>query len=120
VLLILISGEFVIELIYGSEPKYLSSIWILPYLGVSAIVSVISAGLSIVLRASRRPSAVFWAQGAAMITTLTICVLLTSKWGIYGLANGIILSQLSFLSIAIYFTLRMYRNCVADSQTLAS
>jgi O-antigen/teichoic acid export membrane protein len=91
--IILIYSEPIITLLYGSG-RYDEFQWLNYYLVVFAIISVVSQGFAITLKALQRPDCVFYSQAGTAGITATVGSLLVWMLGLEGAAIGLNLSAL--------------------------
>ena len=87
VLIFILAGQQLIKILYCQE-YYSQFLWLIPYLGVLAIIGAAQGGFGIALKAAKRPDAIFWSQGGGSLATLTIGIFLLWQWGIRGAAIG--------------------------------
>jgi len=91
VLPILGFGEEIVTILYGNQ-EYQELSWLIPYLGLTALLSAISTACMIVLRSAEKPKLVFLSTTVSMGVTLGIGVPLVAMYGSIGLAGALVLS----------------------------
>ena len=102
VFIFILTGQQLIKILYCQE-YYSQFLWLIPYIGVLAIIGAAQGGFSIALKATKRPDAIFWSQGGGSLATLTVGIFLLWQWGIRGAAVGYLISATIAMPILIYF-----------------
>ena len=91
VLPILGFGKEMITILYGNQ-EYLELSWLIPYLGLTALLTAVSTACMIVLRSVEKPQLIFLSTAVSTGVTLGIGVPLVATYGSIGLAGALVLS----------------------------
>jgi O-antigen/teichoic acid export membrane protein len=103
VTLVIYYKDFIVGVLYGKD-YYTAFIGLIPYLGLAVFIESLANTFYIGLRALKRPSANFWAQGLGAVLTLTLGLYLVSTLKLYGAALSYILTALIIsLMLARFF-----------------
>lgn len=94
VLPVLAWAETIVRLLYDS-PDYLRMLWLIPYLGLVALLAAISAALMLILKAAERPDLVFVSTAATCAVTLTVGTALVAYLDMAGIAIALVISTMT-------------------------
>ncbi len=114
VLPILGFGEDIVTILYGNQ-EYLELSWLMPYLGLTALLTTVSTACMIVLRSAEKPRLVFLSTTVSTGVTLGIGVPLMATYGSIGLAGAVVLSTAAgtvLLTWAMRFLIRKMNSTV--------
>lgn len=102
--LLILFGRYAATFLYGQS--YANNfVWLLPYIGIAAVVNAIAIGLYTGFRAVERPDVIFWSQTVGALSTLTLGLSLVRNLKLYGAALGQILT---ITSITLVFWLFIF------------
>lgn len=102
VIILILFKDVIIRFLYGTD-YYFTFLWLFPWLGVVAIVESMSYGLCMGLRALQRPDAIFWAQLAGAMVTISIGIYLVIKLKLLGAVLGTLFALSLITLLDIYF-----------------
>jgi len=105
VAVIVLAGPLIIKLFYG-QASYADFLWLLPFLGGVAFLQCIIRMLGVALKVLQRPSAIFLAQTAGAVFTLSVSLYLIIKLGLYGAVMGLFASALLIAIVLACFFFR--------------
>ena len=108
VLLLLFSG-WIVKFLYGQD-YYINFLWLLPYLGILAIIESISQGIAIGFRTTKQPYAIFWSQFIGSLLTLTLGLYLGWLFKLYGIVVGSIMTAL-LINLTLFYFQRKKLSC---------
>jgi O-antigen/teichoic acid export membrane protein len=97
--------DILIAFLYGDQ-RYQIYSWLVISLGMYALMDMIFHSFSVTLRALQKPNAVFWAQLASAIISLTINFFLIWKLGLEGASYGILLTGAVMLGVLLIHYLK--------------
>ena len=100
VVIISIGGRWIIEILYD-QPFYVDQSMLVPLFGMSTILMAVGFGFSVILKAFEYPKAIFLAQTAGAVITLTAGILLIQWIGLKGAGIGQALSAAGSLIVVI-------------------
>ena len=97
-------GSRIASMLYDS-PEFVGMVWILPYLGIATMFTVVSTALMIFLRAAERPDCIFLAVASSAGVTVVLGSLLIAFFGTYGLAIALVASSVTATAL-LYWSSR--------------
>ena len=89
---VLLFGRSLLTLVYGNA-EYLDLVSLLPYLGLSCVMTAATAAMMIVLRSSERPDLVFLATVAGSAAMLTFGIGMIAAFELPGIAAALLLTS---------------------------
>ncbi len=105
IIILILFGKYATAFLYGQT--YANNfVWLLPYIGIAAVVNAIAIGLYTGFRAIERPDVIFWSQTAGALLTLTLGLYLVRNLKLYGAALG---SILTITSITLVFFVFLFK-----------
>ena len=105
VVIVVAAGPLIIKLLYGQD-RYADFLWLLPFLGLIALMQSTIRMLGVGLKVLQRPSAIFWAQTAGAVFTLSIGLYLITRLGLFGAALGFLSTTVLIAIALVYFLFR--------------
>ena len=98
--LLMLFKKTIFLLLYGG--KFMPFLPLLPWVAVSAVLSVASYGPAIGLRAIRSPSSILAAYSAAGATSILLGIVATWKLGLAGSVGALVLSNLALVIVVTF------------------
>lgn len=99
-----LSGNLIVNFIY-KKIEYSQNIWIIPFLGVSTIISTLNSGLGMVFRIKENTSTIFWGKVISALTVMIICIPLVNGLQMRGVLLGLNISLMVETIILLIFGL---------------
>jgi len=98
------NGSWILGTVYGEY--YTKFSYLIPILGVAYPLLVLTTILSVAFRTAELPEVGLFAKIFSAIFTIIFSTLLLKGWGVKGAAYGIVLTQICWLLVYIYFVFK--------------
>jgi len=86
--LIQLFGYKIVNIIYN-KVEYDKNIWIIPFLGISTIITTIISCLGMIFRVNEKTSVIFWGKIISALAVVFICIPIVIKFQMRGVLLGL-------------------------------
>lgn len=97
-------GAFLLKSIFGVDYEAYAAI--LPFLCISAVLSIVNSFLAIAFRSSQLPKAGFFARAASALLSVVLSYPLLNAFGLVGAAIGLLITQIVWTVVYVEYIRR--------------
>jgi O-antigen/teichoic acid export membrane protein len=101
--LICIFNRQVVMFLYNQKSDFLQYYWLIYFLGVYSMLDACGLGAGLILRASKKPQSIFFAQTGAAIVLISASLILIPNFLLKGAAIALVISSIISLVITMLF-----------------